>query len=229
IPLCALLLLLSGSVTAAAITIALLVGILLVPVLRWPASRLIAFGVAVTALAIPTVLWVFQNADSVLRALGKETHLTGRLPLWALVRAEIATMPILGHGYAAFWSTAESDRFRQALNWDVMNAHNGFLEMMLGLGVVGLILFVIGLIRNIYLGFVVARAGDTLDQAWPLFFLAFALLWDVTDSALFAGNSIMWLLYTTNAFWLVSTAAELRAEKRARYAPANQEPEFAST
>ena len=217
VPLCATLLLLSGSVTAAAVTVGLVAAIPFVPVLRWPTRRLTTVGVAMTLVVIPLSLWVFQNADHVLKAMGKETHLTGRLPLWSLVRGEIATMPILGHGYAAFWSTPESDRFRVALNWDVMNAHNGFLEMMLGLGIVGLVIFVIGILRNFILAFRVARAGDDLDHAWPLFFLGFCMLWDITDSGLFAGNSVIWLLYTANAFWLVEANARSRVGAREEY------------
>lgn len=226
IPLCITLLLLSESVTAAFVAFGLLISIPFIPILRWPIGRLAAIGVAFAAVIIPLGVWVLENSDVVLRALGKQSHLTGRLPLWAHIKAEILTMPILGHGYAAFWSTPESDRLRQTLNWDVMNAHNGFLEMMLGLGIVGLVIFLFGLFRNFLLAFLVARESDEIEQAWPLFFLGFCILWELTDSTLFTGNSVFWLLYAANAFWLVEARAKVNSEASQGFAVSNHAEEL---
>ena len=226
IPLCVALLILSGSVTAAFVAFGILASIPFIPILRWPIGRLTAIGVSFAAVIIPLGIWVLENSDVVLRALGKQSHLTGRLPLWAHIKLEILTMPILGHGYAAFWSTPESDRLRQVLNWDIMNAHNGFLEMMLGLGIVGLIIFLLGLFRNFFLAFLAAREDDAIEQAWPLFFLGFCLLWELTDSSLFTGNSVFWLLYAANAFWLVEARTKVNSEASEEYAVSNHAEEL---
>jgi O-antigen ligase len=75
--------------------------------------------------------------------------------------------------------------------------------MALGLGVVGLAIFSIGMLRNFARGIVVAGQSDELEAAWPLFFLIFCFLYNLTESTLFSGNSVFWMLYTANAFWLV--------------------------
>jgi len=217
IPLCIGLLAVTGSVTAMLVTGGLILLVPFVPVIRWPAGRLVAFCAAAAAVLIPVAILIVANAETVLRTLGKESTLTGRLPLWRLVRDEIATMPFVGHGYAVFWASATADRFRQALRWDVMNSHNLFLEMLLGLGFLGLIIFLIGLLRNFILAFRIARAGEGIDSVWPLFFLIFCLLWDITDSTLFINNSIFWLFYTATAFYVVEQNAYLKAEAREEY------------
>jgi exopolysaccharide production protein ExoQ len=225
IPLCVVLLALTGSVTAVLVTAGLIALVLFIPVLRWPSRKFAAFIIGAVLAAIPVAALIISNAETVLRALGKESTLTGRLPLWALVKAEIMTKPLLGFGYTAFWSTADAERIRLVVNWDVMNAHNGFLEMALGLGLVGLAIFIIGIVRNFVLALRIARGAEEIDHVWPLFFLAFCMLWDITDSTLFAGNSVFWLLYTANAFWLVRTSLQPAMEEEDETEPT---PELAA-
>ena len=94
--------------------------------------------------------------------------------------------------------------------------------MMLGLGVVGLAIFIIGILRNFILAFRIARAGEKMDQAWPLFFLFYCIFWDFTDSTLFTGNSIFWLLYAANAFWLVDANTRVGVEDEKEYEVSEQ-------
>ena len=61
IPLCAALLLLSGSVTAALVTVSLLVLLALSPMLHWPSRRLVAVGASIVVLGVPLGVWVLSN------------------------------------------------------------------------------------------------------------------------------------------------------------------------
>jgi exopolysaccharide production protein ExoQ len=64
--------------------------------------------------------------------------LTGRIPLWEIVLSEIQDHPWLGVGFAAFWNPHNYPRMEQLVGFPVVSAHNGFLDMLLVLGVVGL-------------------------------------------------------------------------------------------
>lgn len=68
-------------------------------------------------------------------AMGREEHLTGRSDVWAQLVPVALKSPLLGHGYEGFWSTAARDGF------DIPHAHNGFLDLILSLGFVGLGLY----------------------------------------------------------------------------------------
>jgi O-antigen ligase len=118
--------------------------------------------------------------------LGRSTDLTGRALVWERYLA-MARDPIIGYGYEMFYSSA-------IMKGDIENfasTHNGYLEMYLNLGVVGL-LFVLGWIvtglRNVW-KFSLDYSGSMLQLA--IIFVAALNNW--TESV-FAGTSNMWVL-----------------------------------
>lgn len=63
--------------------------------------------------------------------LGRDETLTGRADIWAIVLPYAMQKPILGHGFSSFWT----DSMR---NMSSSNAHNGYLEVILSIGLFGL-------------------------------------------------------------------------------------------
>jgi exopolysaccharide production protein ExoQ len=153
-------------------------------------------------LAMPLMIWLATNSSSIVQMLGRNSNLTGRFPLWEIVLQEIAARPLFGFGYAAFWATGEADRIRATIGWNAPNAHNGFLEMLLGVGLVGGTFFLIGLLRNLTLAVRSARTGR-IGESWPLFFLIFNLLYSLTESSLLGANSLLTMLFVANSYWVV--------------------------
>ena len=80
-----------------------------------------------------------------LGALGRNTELTGRLPLWTVLFADLVSNNrlLVGYGYGGYWQ-AESGPAYDLLygTWTPNQAHNGYLDIMLQTGVIGLLLFV---------------------------------------------------------------------------------------
>ena len=54
----------------------------------------------------------------------------------------IAKRPVLGYGYQAFWLGLEGESYRiiLAVSWVLAQAQNGFLDVMLEMGAVGLVI-----------------------------------------------------------------------------------------
>lgn len=77
------------------------------------------------------------NAD-LARALGRDPTLTGRTEIWNAVLST-HTNPIVGTGYESFWL---GPRLRQvwSLAGEVNEAHNGYLDVYLNQGLIGLFL-----------------------------------------------------------------------------------------
>jgi O-antigen ligase len=46
----------------------------------------------------------------------------------------------LGYGYESFWTSPRIEAISSALGWGLREAHNAYLELLLWLGVVGLVL-----------------------------------------------------------------------------------------
>jgi hypothetical protein len=98
--------------------------------------------------------------------------------------------------------------------------------MALGLGFVGLTIFAIGVISNLGRGVLAARLDRGIENEWPLFFLIFCLLYNLTESTLFTGNSVFWLLYSANAYWLVEGLPARQSLEKTEHATASL-PELA--
>jgi len=74
-------------------------------------------------------------------ALGRAENLTGRADIWATLVPYALQKPILGHGLGGFWT----DAIRSISS---SHAHNGYLDIILNLGFVGLIMFSLFLLSS---------------------------------------------------------------------------------
>ena len=73
-------------------------------------------------------------------AVGKDPTLTDRTKIWGFL-LNMHTNPILGTGYESFWMGPRLQRFWENAELGRINeAHNGYLEVYLNLGIIGLIL-----------------------------------------------------------------------------------------
>ena len=88
--------------------------------------------------------------ESVVHALGKKADLTGRTAIWAALLPAVPN-PVLGAGFESFWLPGPRlERVYNTLSTyeHVNEAHNGYIEVYLNLGWVGVILIAIVLISG---------------------------------------------------------------------------------
>lgn len=144
-------------------------------------------------------LWLTNNADTLLSSLGKDTSLTGRGPLWDTVVDLIWQRLWLGYGFSGFWKgwdTPSADIWR-IVGWQAPNAHNGLLDLWLDLGLLGLTIFLIGLLVNLAKSLAWIRTVRKPEGFWPVMYIIYFCLSNQTESALLRQNEIYWLLYVT--------------------------------
>lgn len=186
-------------------------------------------------LAVPALLFVCAVSASLIAflveyytvALGmldRNTTLTGRAKLWALVFDAIAHRPWLGAGYGAFWLgwQGDSGAIWSQVTWEPPHSHNGFLDLWLELGILGISLFLVGYGVSIRRAIVRVRAESTTVSQWAILFLIFYFLYNFTESSLVRQNSVFWVLY-------VAVVVQLNARKQGvpRSALAEQAPQTA--
>ena len=208
--LCCGLLFLSQSATAVVVTFLMLAMLPFRKFLYLRVRPLIILATVVALFAATAGFWLFENSDKLFLALGRSSSLTGRIPLWGYVVNEIAARPLLGYGFTAFWTSWEGERVSDAVNWEaaVPHAHNGFLEIWLGLGIIGLAFLLMSFWSNLRIGIRVAKSRPALDQSWPLLFLAFTVFYNFTETSFLGSNSLLWMAYVANSFWLIRTVEE---------------------
>jgi exopolysaccharide production protein ExoQ len=137
----------------------------------------------------------------VLEATGRDLTLTDRTLLWADVLHNASKSPVVGVGFGAFWvghigyARYPLDNWsRKTPGWRPNEGHNGYIDVYVELGVIGvaLLLIVIG----------VAFAGvlDDLQNDFELGSLRLVLLLsivinNVTESTLLKGTYGLWFLF----------------------------------
>lgn len=180
----AVLLVFSSSITP---LIALVGSLLFIEIYKFAAKRL---RIPIYAILLATVLIIAacvtlipMDGERVAGALGRSSDLTGRAAIWSMVLSFIPARPVLGYGYSGFWSGAspESSEIDWAMGTVIMYSHNGYLEILLTLGVVG------SLLTLGFLGTGLKRAYSCLEpnrssvDFWPLAFLFFFLLHNLAE------------------------------------------------
>lgn len=138
-----------------------------------------------------------------LAALGKEPTLTGRGDMWPHIFEMIWKSPILGYGYGAFWAGPGTPSFYiwQATGWTPPNSHNGFLDLWLYIGLLGLGLFIFEyLVITLPRAFIWVRLSNTHEGFWPVLYLTYMIFANLSESTLMIQNDIFWVFYVAVAY-----------------------------
>ena len=69
--------------------------------------------------------------------------LTGRIPLWETLLRLASRQQIFGYGYGGFWNTNNMSAIHREVGWQAGHSHNCYIEILVNLGLVGLLLFVV--------------------------------------------------------------------------------------
>ncbi|RMD62016.1 O-antigen ligase family protein [Candidatus Parcubacteria bacterium] len=154
------------------LVIAVIVGfwILMVVPLPWPSKLVLA--------PLPLLLLVFWFAnfhvnsltDYLFGLLGRDSSLTGRTFVWQVMWENIRSHPVLGVGYNGFW--VENNLAAVALvsdsGWRPLQAHNGYLDILNELGIMGLGLFLAILLQTLFRAFRLASQERVVGMAYVL-------------------------------------------------------------
>jgi O-antigen ligase len=191
-----------------------------------PRARTLALGLTVLLGGVGAYVAIAHRAD-VTTSVGKDPSLTGRTELWRMAIRSIEERPVLGYGYAAFWGRDQqlAWRIRENSNWPTApHSHNGYLEIGLGLGLVGfatLLVVYAKMGRQAYR--YLANNRSTLTMV-PLIYLIFFIFYQFTEGTLVGGNSIFWIMFVLANLQL---ASEKRSTESANLAVIpRQQPRF---
>lgn len=72
--------------------------------------------------------------------------LNGRVPLWGSMLEFISERPLLGYGYQGFWTPDRIYEVSLEQEWTVPSAHSTFLDVLLNTGVLGMMVFALGIL-----------------------------------------------------------------------------------
>ncbi|NNL84281.1 MAG: O-antigen ligase family protein [Myxococcales bacterium] len=183
----------------------------------------------VAALALVGVFVLGPLAGTLVEGIGRDSTLTGRTALWGVLWDSIQQRPWLGYGYGAFWITEFGPVYdvRRAIDWATPSAHNGFIDLCLSLGFVGLTAFALAF------AWVFARAlrasflPNGTTRFWgPLYLLSYIVL-SLTEDRILQQSDLAWAIFVAVAAGQLRTSTEfaLEAADRPTETPQTNQPD----
>lgn len=147
-------------------------------------------------------------AGNIGQLFGKDADLTGRTDIWQLVMMEVERHPIIGIGYGGFWlgEGSPSQYVIQAMYWIPLQSHNGYLDLLNELGIIGLALAVLAFLWH------AGRLGrlmlfDREESAMHCAIFVMLLISNITESEIFRGMQFYNILFFYSAGAVASQVA----------------------
>jgi O-antigen ligase len=175
---------------------------------RTPTRQDLAILLPGFAVAAAAVYVVYIYSSSLLALVGKDSSLSERTVIWAAAWQAALLHPILGYGFAAFWRGlyGPSQNVVLVAGWGLAQAQDGFLDVWLGIGLVGVALvaaMTIQAMRN------AIRCGhlacDLAYVRWGVVMILSTLLFNVGESSIGLFR-MTWFLFLLAAIGLDQAA-----------------------
>ncbi|GAB4383897.1 MAG: O-antigen ligase family protein [Elainellaceae cyanobacterium] len=194
-------LMMSTTKAALAILIIVLVMIPFFRALRWNYSYAIPFFIILLLVGGSAIVFLVANAEPILTSLGRDITISGRTIYWPLMIAKALQRPWFGYGQATFWHGGwkgePADIWRFLADGDEPpHAHNGFINVWLSIGIIGLILFALSYFTACLRAIKWVRTVKTAEGLVPLCFLVLIILLNLTESLLMEPE-LVWLYYVS--------------------------------
>jgi exopolysaccharide production protein ExoQ len=183
---------LAGSATA---TIALLfaVGVLMLQGRYGARASIVPFlAVLASGILAPLLAWKFGE---IALLFGREADFSGRTRLWLFCLEFVQRSPVFGYGYSSFWVSPAALIFQRWSGFPVPNAHNGYLDLALGVGIVGVALPIAAVLRVIWAHSRLGPESDAHQRRLAAVLLSFLLVMNITENTFTTGNGLETLLF----------------------------------
>jgi O-antigen ligase len=170
----------------------------------WGFFRRPAVLATIVIAALCLSLFAIFIAPNLLSVLGRDSTLTGRTEIWNLVLGMTGN-PLLGTGFESFWLGSRLQTMWSIYWWHPNEAHNGYIEIFLDLGWVGLaflaVLLLTGLRNTLTAVRQQAEAGGLM-----LAYFVVVLMYNFTESA-FRELDPIWFVFLLSVIAIQKSSA----------------------
>jgi O-antigen ligase len=162
---------------------------------------------------------LFVDPKEFLPSIGRDATLTGRTNIWQAVLAQ-HTNPLIGTGFESFWMGQRMEDVWNMTERGIQEAHNGYLELYLNLGYIGLGLLALIIVTGYFSCMTLLRYNPNAGRIRLAFFTA-ALIYSLTEAG-FRMMSPIW-------FCFLLASARIPSPKRLKPIPQTaRDPEIFS-
>jgi len=185
----------------------------------------------VTSMVIVSAAVLFLGVGpGVLETMGRNATLTDRTELWPQLLTLVRN-PVVGTGFESFWLGPRLEQLWRLNPWRPNEAHNGYLEVYLNLGWIGVALLMVVLAAGYRTALNAWRNNDPTGSLRLAYFFV-GLVFNFTEAAFFRMQAAEWLFFL---FAIISVPAafygETKSSTQPMFQPRNhavwEEPTFA--
>jgi O-antigen ligase len=158
---------------------------------------------ALISLVVLTIVWhgalvAFASYDLILDALGRDASLTGRTEIWQYTIRYLFERPFTGYGYDAFWNGDLSPGAQYSAYWGTPHSHNGWLEIMIALGIPAGLLMLGVILVTLFRAIILARYHPKPGPAELIVLTCFSMLTiGMSEPVFMEKHSFDWILMVT--------------------------------
>lgn len=198
-------------------------------IFRWNIALAIPLYAMVLLSGIVGAIFIDENWDAALASIDKDPSLNGRIPLWEIVIERMQDHPWIGYGFHGFyqrWASPEHASILRTIVWKPDHGHNGFLDLVLELGIIGAFLFAIAFVTAFLRSIDWIRVKPNVEGIWPMGFMTYFVLMNQTQTVLITGYSIYWLLFTIVSVKPIEYSEEFNHNRSIEAAPDRRSPAY---
>jgi exopolysaccharide production protein ExoQ len=193
----------------------------------WVKPSLLTVHLVLAAIAAWAANSLFGVYEHILAMFGRDATLTDRTHLWADL-LEVEINPIIGTGFESFWLGPRLEHMWSLWAFRPNQAHNGYLETYINLGLIGLALMILLLFSTL----IGAQRSLAVDRSWGSFragLLVAIIFYNWTEAAFKTTHPIFFMFYLISIDYhrvarsdtaRASTSARRRRENTPSPAPA---------
>jgi O-antigen ligase len=156
-------------------------------------GHVVTISFLITMLLLITTVFIFGSdlLESLPYLIGKDLTFTGRTELWQDLIYIAGKNFIWGVGYQSFWTTTNPDAITiyDLYIWIPNQAHNGYLDLLISIGAVGLLLFFLIIIKYFIINF-----RFHIENPWKWIFFA-VLIINLQESTLFRPGNFTGIMF----------------------------------
>jgi exopolysaccharide production protein ExoQ len=146
--------------------------------------------------AIPFVTLFMGIGGSALEGMGRDSTLTGRTDIWRQILS-MSGNPIFGTGFESFWLGARAQRMWDMFYFHPTQAHNGYIEVYLELGWLGIAMLTAIIVTGCQNAFAMFRWNPDVGRI-RLAYIVAALAYNMTEAG-FRLNNLTWFFFLLSA------------------------------
>lgn len=186
-----------------------LLGMVIILATDWWSLKPAVLHLVIAAMLFAVVYATVLNPQvGVVSTMGKDPTLTGRTDVWRAV-IPMNPSPLVGAGFESFWLGQRLKELWSIFPWKPNEAHDGYIEIYLNLGWIGLAL--LGVVSVMGYRKVIRHYKDSETGTLKLAYFVMALAYSVTEAGLRIFNPV-WIMFLT-AIIVIPQAAALVPER----------------